>query len=77
MQWLSDLLVGVVSSVVGKIWKIIQHRRLVAEAERARALDAYIQGRRIQEAAEQALLEEASRSYEFSYDNWNAMRDES
>lgn len=74
MNTLGDLIAKIASSVVAAIWGIIERSRLEAEAERARAMDAYLEGRRAKEQTERALVEQLEEEVTFSYELWEQMR---
>ena len=74
MEFLASLLAKLGASIVSAIASWVKQSKLEAEAQRARALDEYIEGRRTKEQADQILREEAAKSVTFSYEAWEAMR---
>lgn len=74
MEFLAGLAAKIVTGLVNNLITFFQQEKLKAEAEKAKALEAYIEGRKTKEAAQKALREEAAKKVEFSYEAWEAMR---
>jgi hypothetical protein len=74
VEWLAGFLAKLGASLLNSLIAWFQQEKLKAEAEKAKALEEYIEGRKTKEAAQRALQEEAAKEVEFSYEAWEAMR---
>ena len=74
MEWLSGLIAKIAVGLVNNLIAFFQQEKLKAEAEKAKALEEWIEGRKFKEQADQLLREEAAEKVEFSYEAWEAMR---
>ena len=74
MEWLGTVAAKIVTGLINSLVAFFERKKLEAEAQKAKALEEWIEGRKLKEAADQALREEAAKKVEFSYEAWEAMR---